>query len=80
MDKTVWQGKKVCDICWADLSEEMLFDARTRGGQWGVLCSECFETHGIGLGVGKGQQYRPEYLPYSEHQLEESPTHVKIAG
>ena len=42
-----------CQICkWRDA----LYDAKTKSGRWGFLCEYCFQEHGIGLGLGKGQK------------------------
>lgn len=45
-----------CNICQGSFGSVM-FDARTRSGQWGNLCQKCFRRFGNGLGTGKGQQY-----------------------
>jgi hypothetical protein len=34
------------------------YDAETKSGIWGFLCSPCFEQHGVGLGLGVGQSLR----------------------
>ena len=36
----------------------LFFDARTKQGPWGNICSQCFARYGVGLGTGKGQEYR----------------------
>lgn len=40
-----------CDIC----DREAQYDAKTKQGLWGYLCTVCFKEHGVGLGTGKGQ-------------------------
>lgn len=49
-----------CDICVHVESrlhpERALFDGRTIGGPWANMCTEHFNQHGIGLGVGAGQR------------------------
>lgn len=45
-----------CDLCGGDF-EGVMFDAKTKFGPWGNLCTECFMVHGVGLGTGKGQKY-----------------------
>lgn len=55
-----WQGSPLvrCDTCKGPY-EGVMFDARTRGGYWANMCSDCF-AHGPGLGVlgqGEGQKY-----------------------
>ncbi len=32
------------------------YDAKTKKGPWANMCESCFRTHGIGLGVGRGQR------------------------
>lgn len=32
------------------------YDAKTTAGPWGYLCQECFQSVGLGLGVGLGQR------------------------
>lgn len=46
----------VCDMCKGSFGSVM-YDARTRTGQWGNLCQACFRRYGSGLGTGKGQMY-----------------------
>ena len=47
-----------CDICRKPFeSGDTFIDGKTHQGPWGILCSPCHETHGIGLGTGKGQRY-----------------------
>lgn len=41
-----------CDIC----GDEAHYDAKTTGGPWGYLCEQDFSTHGVGLGLGRGQR------------------------
>lgn len=41
-----------CDFC----GEVATYDGKTKQGPWGAMCSVCFVRHGIGLGLGKGQQ------------------------
>ena len=46
-----------CDICRRAITNQF-YDAKTRGGPWGILCPTCFRQHGRGLGTGLGQHYR----------------------
>ncbi len=55
--QTTWSGSHNCDIC-GKLCENTLYDARTRFGTWGIMCEECFQKHGAGLGPGSGQKYQ----------------------
>ncbi len=32
------------------------YDGATRQGPWAYMCDGCFMTHGVGLGVGRGQR------------------------
>ena len=57
-----WQGNEgICDICRDALDRfvnKMWFvDGRTTSGRWAMMCPECFEHYGVGLGTGKGQKY-----------------------
>lgn len=54
-----WMGSQTkCDLCRQDLNEHPTFyDARTETGPWGLLCLECFQLYGVGLGAGMGQEY-----------------------
>jgi len=56
--QVTWTGAppSECDVCSHKITAEF-YDARTRTGQWGCLCHNCFKSHGVGLGQGKGQHY-----------------------
>ena len=41
-----------CDIC----QKPAAYDAKTKAGPWAYLCGACFDVHGIGTGLGKGQR------------------------
>lgn len=45
-----------CDLCTDGTLAR--YDAKTVQGPWGNLCALHFETYGIGLGVGKGQELK----------------------
>lgn len=45
-----------CDVCGGKLAKVM-YDAKTRNGQWGCLCHDCFHREGGKLGTGLGQKY-----------------------
>lgn len=32
------------------------YDGKTTKGPWAFMCEDCFQTYGIGLGVGVGQR------------------------
>jgi hypothetical protein len=59
-----WQGQtETCDICQGPLTVgKTFYDARTQQGPWGALCRKCFIIHGVGVGLGKGQEYNSETL------------------
>lgn len=54
MDKTTTEVRSLpnCDFCGA----EAHYDAKTNMGPWGYMCEAHYRTHGIGLGLGKGQR------------------------
>ena len=59
-----------CDFCKKPAS----FDGKIKSGQWGYMCSQCWQKHGCGkLGVGFGQELKLE----SE---KEKPESVKLAN
>ena len=41
-----------CDFC-GDVAK---YDGKTKLGPWGSMCKPCFKVHGLGLGLGKGQE------------------------
>jgi hypothetical protein len=50
-----------CDICRHPIGRKF-FDAQLNGrsgaqGSWACICPECFKHFGVGLGVGRGQEY-----------------------
>lgn len=47
---------QACDICRNPFRND-LYNAKTIIGQWGNLCKRCFKDYGVGLGLGRGQQY-----------------------
>lgn len=57
MSKVVWTGSTDCDICGGKCGS-VLYDGKTRSGYWAVMCHSCFQYHGVGIGVGKGQKYK----------------------
>jgi hypothetical protein len=48
-----------CDICGTSIkgTVEWFVDGRMKGGSWALMCPRCFESHGVGLGIGFGQKY-----------------------
>ena len=51
-----WYGSTKCDICGKEC-ETILYDGATKMGPWAVMCEDCMEVYGIGIGIGKGQEY-----------------------
>lgn len=35
---------------------EAVYDAKMLEGPWAYLCQSCYDLHGVGLGLGKGQR------------------------
>jgi len=57
-----WCGPARCDFCQKEVIKEgeSFYDAATRFGPCGCMCSSCFKEHGYGetaLGTGHGQKY-----------------------
>lgn len=46
-----------CDLCDAELTD-VKYDAATTLGPWGILCRSCMGRYGLGLGTGRGQEYK----------------------
>lgn len=46
----------VCDVCHGPIAGSFV-DGRTTMGPWANMCMTCHATHGVGLGMGKGQRY-----------------------
>ena len=53
-----WEGSmpSKCDICRRGI-KQVFIDGKLRSGPWGILCPKCHSKCGVGLGLGKGQQY-----------------------
>lgn len=49
-----------CDICKYEEHRvnprPAVVDGKTKDGPWANMCQDHFESHGIGLGLGRGQQ------------------------
>jgi hypothetical protein len=41
-----------CDLCEAPAT----VDGKTKMGPWAFMCDACHCTHGMGLGLGRGQK------------------------
>lgn len=60
MNPTKWNGTwpANCNSCLTDLRQHSTFyDAKTIYGHWALLCPRCFREIGLGLGLGRGQEY-----------------------
>lgn len=60
-----WRGEwpTTCDICGRSLTLFPTFiDGQTKFGVWGLICPECYRRFGVGLGLGKGQEYETKTL------------------
>ena len=46
-----------CDFCKEDfINKPATVDGKTCFGPWANMCDVHFSTHGVGLGLGKGQR------------------------
>lgn len=54
---TLGSVPETCDGCGHPFFK-VAYDAKTKYGPWGWLCTACFEEVGLGLGVGRGQRYQ----------------------
>ena len=54
-----WLGDKKCNICFADVRNGDYFvDGRIQGmSSWALMCQDCYENLGAGIGPGFGQKY-----------------------
>ena len=55
-----WLGKeKSCDICKDELRRfDTFYDGRLENrSQWALMCKECWQYYGTGIGAGVGQEY-----------------------
>lgn len=50
-----------CDGC-DEMLEGTFIDGKTIFGHWAIMCENCHTTHGVGLGIGKGQRYNLKTL------------------
>lgn len=58
-----WHGNTVCGFCTRNATQYNYFiDGKTIFGSWALMCLECFEKYGVGLGRGLGQKYDAKTL------------------
>jgi len=59
--KTQKQPDIICDFCKTNLTKQEFppayVDGKTHLGPWANMCIKCWNLHGVGLGIGKGQIY-----------------------
>ena len=66
-----YDSPETCDLCGKSfLGAEFLVDGETKGteqiqvpggdsmGQWAYMCANCFASHGVAVGWGRGQLYQ----------------------
>jgi hypothetical protein len=58
-----WLGTKYteCELCNRPIGKAFI-DGRTFRGPWAIMCEECHEELGVGLGLGRGQKYDSKTL------------------
>lgn len=54
-----WLGNQTrCEVCGRYLSTtEYFVDGKTKNGPWAIMCPDCYDEIGCGVGIGKGQIY-----------------------
>lgn len=59
LGQTYKRPPKCCDQCGRSLEYLFVFiDGRLKGdSMWGIMCADCFQSHGEGIVWGKGQLY-----------------------
>ena len=46
-------SRPMCDMC---SDRPAAIDGKTTFGPWAYMCMPCYDTYGVGLGLGKGQR------------------------
>lgn len=59
--KIFWRSEnpKHCNACKTTIND-VFFEAHSRKHSYAILCPECFETDGFGLGFGKGRKFEKQ--------------------
>lgn len=63
-EPTFYPTPTSCDFCKQPLGilptqEANFVDGKTiHQGCWGIMCLDCHNIHGVGLGLGRGQKYK----------------------
>lgn len=55
-----WQSPppETCNLCERSLAGLHSFiDGKTRDGPWAIMCLSCHRVNGVGLGMGRGQEF-----------------------
>jgi hypothetical protein len=59
-----------CDLCGVTIRAAFVdgttYQGASRGmvgGRWACMCLKCHNRHGVGLGLGVGQQYEKQHVP-----------------
>uniref|UniRef100_A0A6H1ZZV9 Uncharacterized protein n=1 Tax=viral metagenome TaxID=1070528 RepID=A0A6H1ZZV9_9ZZZZ len=59
-DVTAHSSTDECQICKDELRRfDTFYDCRARKGDkvWSLICRECFQLYGIGIGTGLGHEF-----------------------
>ena len=56
LDRATISAYPLCDLCPSHQPKEARYDGRTVSGYWAFMCTAHFASHGVGLGMGKGQR------------------------
>lgn len=61
--KVKWLGPvpEKCDLKGCEIRKTFV-DGKTRMGPWAVMCENCHEVAGCGIGPGRGQRFSCETL------------------
>jgi len=55
-----------CNICGLNTMRKSFVDGKTHRGSWAIMCLPCHKDQGVGLGIGKGQQYEWDGKGYAK--------------
>jgi len=70
--KNKWYGvvPTECNICNEPIKETFV-DGRTKTGFWAIMCPACHKEFGVGLGIGRGQEYKIKVLKDGDKEWKE---------
>jgi len=60
MRKSYSRPPFICDFCNTKIVDEFV-DGATKLGFWSIMCPICFMSHGVGIGIGRGQRYHLDH-------------------